>query len=155
MAKIITTPFGQIDVEAQVTKHLVEATPYNTTLMAEWVGFEYLRLDMKQADVLWKVSHFDATGKKINDPVLSEYIIRTHISNSSTVTKDGVTITQELFPAVKKKDGTIDNSAYEAAKAAGYPEFDYWLGVISKVPIQNALDGAAPILVKGGKLKLK
>lgn len=154
MAKIITTPFGEIDIETQVTKHLVEATPYNTTLKAEWLGFEYLRLDMKEADVLWKVMHYDSTGNKIEDPVLSERVVRTHISNSNKVTKDGVTITQELFPPIKNSDGTIeDNSAYEIALAAGHPEFDYWLGVISKVPITIALDGAAPILKNSGKFR--
>ena len=35
----------------------------------------------------------------------------------------------------------------------GYPEFDYWLGVITKIPITMALDGAAPILNGGGKFR--
>lgn len=153
MAKLITTPFGEIDVEASVTKHLVESTPYNTILKAEWIGFEYLRLDMKEADVLWKVSHFDSLGVKINDTVLSDKIVRTHISNSNKVTKDGVTINHQSFPPVKKADGTLDYSAYDAAILAGHPEFDYWLGVVSKVPITMALDGAAPILKSGGKFR--
>lgn len=156
MAKLITTPFGEIDVEAQMTKHLVETTPYNTTLKAEWLGFEFLRLDMKEANVLWKVSHYDLAGNKIADSVLAEKIIRTHISNSNKVTNEGVTINHQSFPPTKSTvDGkeVLDYSAYHAAESAGYPEFDYWLGVISKVPITIALDGAAPILKSGGKFR--
>lgn len=156
MTKLITTPFGEIDVEATVTKHLVEATPYNTVLKAEWIGFEYLRLDMKEADILWKVSHFNSLGVKINDGVLSENIVRTHISNSNKVTSGGVTITHDSFPPTKSTvDGkeVLNYSAYNAAYAIGTLEFDYWLGVISKVPITIALDGAAPILKAGGKFR--
>lgn len=111
--------------------------------LVSWEGINSMTKAGAFANIVWKVTLLNEAGEVVEDPDALQFRkVITPISNTNTVTAEGLLIKREDYQSEED---------YEAAKASGFPEFDFWLAAIAAKPLPEVLGQAAQILAGLGR----
>jgi hypothetical protein len=106
----------------------------NKTRAIRLKQISYIDFDIKEAQVIWEELFTDEKGEPIIDDTVAKRSIVSHISNNSLVTMQGIVIDSENFPQWEEESEEDYQVRFEAIKAKGYPEFDFYIGAVLNVP---------------------
>jgi hypothetical protein len=120
----------------------------------------YVDFEGKFAEIQWKVYQLDDNGNRVNHPDIAQgRVVNTPINNSNKVTPEGMLITREVIISTNPiQDGEsesnylnrIDN-IFNNVYQNGIPEFDFWLKILTTLPLPIALTQAAQLLDHFGR----
>jgi hypothetical protein len=109
----------------------------------------YMDFDIAETKVKFRIYQLDQQGNRLNAP-MTTYEVWETLTNSITVTSEGITINEKNFPKQEDESDEEYNARLQEMKENGIGEFDFWISPL--VPILNqALEQGKHLLDLGNE----
>lgn len=144
MSKLITTPFGQIDLDVQQISFFISDSSIGARRRVVFEGIRSMTDSGQFAQIVWTIWQEEEEGGLKNelDAVQGRQVI-TPVSGQNRVTAEGILITREAFPV-----GEVGDRAYQMALDKGYNEYQYWMALLRIAPLPKVLKAAGNLLAQ-------
>jgi len=144
MAKLIKTPFGEVDLDYDPITFLIKKSSIGAIRKVEFEGIHAQSNTDQFAQIVWIVWQLDEAKEKLNPlDVVQERKVITPVSGQNRVTSEGILIMREGFP-----EGDVGDRAYQMAWNAGHNEYKYWMALLRIAPLPIVLEAAGNLLAQ-------